>query len=179
MTNFCVLFYICIWKSSSWAVTEGCAQYRISALPETLAFGCKSNTLSTLCILAFTLHFRPSCEAVTSYIPPLSLLYAHQKPACLSLRAMTILLRLRPSIPAPLPARGPPSCRKWPPDFLGERQKAVLTCWSSLNPCGPDQGLVVMVTSFSQEHRGGQRSDRHGLQQLRPHLLKLCLSLNF
>lgn len=114
MTNFCVLFYICIWKSSSWAVTEGCAQYRISALPETLAFGCKSNTLSTLCILAFTLHFRPSCEAVTSYIPPLSLLYAHQKPACLSLRAMTILLRLRPSIPAPLPARGPPAVENGP-----------------------------------------------------------------
>ena len=152
MTNFCVLFYICIWKSSSWALTEGCVQYRISALPETLAFGCKSNTLSIVYILAFTLHFLPCCDTVTSHIPPLSLLCAHQKHACLSLRAMTTLPRLRSGIQAPLSARG---LHLWKmATRLPRRSTESSDLLSIFESWWPRSVFVVMVTSFSQDPLG-------------------------
>lgn len=51
VTNFSMLLlYICIWKSSPWAVTEGYVQYTISAMPGKPAFGCESGTLPTVCI---------------------------------------------------------------------------------------------------------------------------------
>lgn len=186
MTNFCVLFYICIWKSSSWAVTEGCVQYRISALPETLVFGCKSNTLLIVCILAFTQRFLLCCEAVTSHIPPLRLLCAHQKAACLSLRATTILKRLRPGIWAPLPAGGPPPVEDGAQTSWKRDRKQFWPAEHLWVNCGLDWGLLSWWQALARtlwawgggQQRGGRKADRHGLQWLRPRLLKLCLSSN-
>ena len=110
-------------------MTEGCVQYRISALPETLAFGCKSNTLSIVCILAFTLHFLPCCEAVTSHIPPLSLLCVHQKPALSLSQNNDHSARRRPDIQGPLPARGF-HLWKMAHTFPGRRTESSSDLWS-------------------------------------------------
>lgn len=46
------------------------------------------------------------------------------------------------------------TCGKWPTHFLGEGQKAVLTCGASLNHRWPRSVLVIMVTGFSQDPVG-------------------------